>query len=53
MNESLVHLIMRLDIFRNLDPKTSKKTGKMLLQSRKTGTERKANRDIIEYDIDD
>lgn len=44
---------MRLDIFRLLDPKASKKTEKMFLQSRKTGTERKTNRDIIEYDIDD
>lgn len=44
---------MRFDIFRHLDPKAPKKTGKMLLQSRKTGTVRKANRDIIEYDIDD
>lgn len=53
MNENLVHVIMRLDIVRHLDPKASKKTGKMLLQSRKTGTKGKANRDIIEYDIDD
>lgn len=48
MSENLVHLIMRLDIFRHLDPKASKKTGKMFLQSKKTCTERKANRDIIE-----
>jgi len=47
MNKNLAHLIMGLDIFRYVDPKTSKKTGKMLLQRWKTGRERRANADII------
>lgn len=47
MNENLAFLITRLAIFRHLNPKASKKTGKMILQRRNIGTERRANTDII------